>query len=596
MSSIPLLAKIQIVVSLSSSENDTGSFSCAVKNAVDGDTIVFDCDSGDTPNFRGELVLRKNLVIDGKNRATGNKMKFGFTSFVMKKCRISISNMIFNDLRNDTKYLFSVFEDSCGGLFLDSVEIIGRYFYNDNGIAYPAIMAYNGSVVHLSDCRIIDCPGGALHNTNGTVEIVRCEFINNSSYSDIIGGLYNSRGTMIIHNSTIRGNLIRPPGRRGGIIGGAGIVNFEGILTVFNSTLSSNTARNLLTWTITNPSVEAYGGAVLNYSNPSSLPLTICSIFNSTICSNTATAASDINDVGSETHGGGIYSNGNLYITNCTFAGNRAEGTYPGIYSRYYTVSGIDLFINSLRNCLINSIFASSQKGYQTITGSSAGGMGNVTVDSLGSLKNIDSTIAKDGFSVKDLFGRDSVSLSENGGNTATIALSKDAAAIGRGVRTGYYTIDTLLNTTFNIKAVAYIPVYYRDNTWVSGFTGKAVPEGVAVTELLEDQRGKIRSDPPCIGAFEYTKDDVVAVHPERRVKKNFTVNRIVNNTLVLTSDGAIDAKLELVTLSGRVLYSLSTKMTPGRVVIALPQLRKGIALCRVVSPEGSSTRKVIIY
>src|SRR5690606_27737536 len=82
--------------------------------------------------------------------------------------------------------------------------------------------------------------GGGIYNYEGTLTI------NNSTVSDNRasrsgGGIYNYEGTLTINNSTFSGNSAH------GAFGiGGGIVNDEGTLTISNSIIANNTGGDCI--------------------------------------------------------------------------------------------------------------------------------------------------------------------------------------------------------------------------------------------------------------------------------------------------------------------------------------------------------------
>src|SRR5258706_610816 len=129
------------------------------------------------------------------------------------------------------------------------------------------------------------------------------------------GGIYNGGGPLTVTNSTFSGNTAE----NGGF--GGGIYHEGGLLTVTNSTFSDNTA-------------DGSGGGICNIGGTAS-------IANSTFSGNAASTG----------FGGGVYSGSPLAVTNSTFSGNSAGVNGGGISS-----GGGALTVN-------NSILANSTSG-----------------------------------------------------------------------------------------------------------------------------------------------------------------------------------------------------------------------------------------
>ncbi len=134
------------------------------------------------------------------------------------------------------------------------------------------------------------------------------------------GGIYNS-GTLILHNSEIRGNL--------GVAGGGGIYNV-GTMIVTNSDLLGNSGR--------------FGGAIYN-TGTMTVNRGVLSqnrgnaggaIYNTGTMTVNTTALSDNSVVGDGTVGGAIYNSGNFTLNISAVTGNAASGMHGiagGIYN-----------------------------------------------------------------------------------------------------------------------------------------------------------------------------------------------------------------------------------------------------------------------
>lgn len=172
--------------------------------------------------------------------------------------------------------------------------------------------------------------------------------------------------------------------RHGRVTGFGGGIHNSGTLTLTNSTVSDNIARDPF---------GGNGGGILNQTG-ATLALT-----NSTVSGNTATL-----------QGGGIFSNGTLTITNSTFSNNSASNG-----------GGIASFGTAQ---LVNTIIANNPSG------------GDCAVNSLTSLgHNLDSDNSCKLTEPDDLPGVDPLlgPLQDNGGPTFTHALLAGSPAIDAG-------------------------------------------------------------------------------------------------------------------------------------------------------------------
>ncbi len=587
LSSSAVLSKQLYVINTSQSEDVEGAFAYTLMNAESGDTVFFDVPDTNTIDVGKEITLSKDLVIGGINKATGERMTIKYVSLEIDGGTVNIRDLFFHEMMYGRYSVFKILNPSTK-VFFENVEIKGSYFYDNDYSVSPAIRVYSGATLNLFNCAVSNCSGGGLSSNFGRVKIENSLFENNSSYSSVIGGVRNSYGDMLIINSTIRGNRIWRPGYSGGMAGGAGVANYDGIVTIFNSTISDNSARNSLTWSITSPSVKTFGGGILNNQSNYN-KLSICSIFNTTVSGNSAYGSSKLRDVKANVSGGGAYLKGTAYVTNCTFFNNEVTG------GENFFSDGPELYYFS-NGFLSNNIIAKSKLYYASISGSQfLNGINNFSNDSLGRLRISDTSVVSVGFSDYDLFGQDSVKLDDNGGPTQTISLSQEALANGQGCRTGFYSIDTVISNSINsIDATVYMPVYFNGENWISGQTSNPVNPDISIEEITSDQRGMTRKDPPSVGAFEFTKEDLVSVAPKvSPADKQGFDGYIRNRVFHLTVPSSMRARIQIFTLAGRLVYRSDAELKYGKNLISLPVIC-GAAVCRVSTPQGVVTKKMI--
>lgn len=229
-----------------------------------------------------------------------------------------------------------------------------------------------------------DVRGGGLLNNAGNVTLTHCVVRNNYGGFTDGGGIFNFNGTMTIRNSTISGNLISLVAGYGG-----GISNY-GTLTVENSTVANNTAN-------TGGGIHSFGGAANQVF-----------VSNSTLSGNIATA-------GAVTGGGGIQSFTPVFLTNSTVTNNTANGTLGG---------GIQMLGNAVT--LVNTIVANN-------TGNSCDIVPPGTLVSNGNNLSSDASCGLGGpgdqQNANPLLG----ALGDNGGPTQTHALLGGSPAINAG-------------------------------------------------------------------------------------------------------------------------------------------------------------------
>jgi predicted outer membrane repeat protein len=247
----------------------------------------------------------------------------------------------------------------------------------NNGSADVRVFNVDGEVTANLDGLIIKkgtdgFGGGAIYNDyEAVLTVANSTFTSNSAEVDG-GAIYNDYGTLTVLNSTFSGNSA---------IYGGGIYSGYGTMTIKNSTFSGNSAGN--------------GGGV--YTNHGTVTVT-----NSTFSGNSATYS-----------GGGINNDGTvLTITNSTFSGNSAATADPEA-----TGGGIN---NAGTLNYANTIIANSTSGGDCVNWASiATNMSN---------------LVEDGSCSAALDGDPKLgALANNDGTTQTFALSVDSPAVDAG-------------------------------------------------------------------------------------------------------------------------------------------------------------------
>ena len=196
--------------------------------------------------------------------------------------------------------------------------------------------------------------GGAIHNNQGTLNILNCSIVNSAAASG--GGISNFMGPATITDSSIMGN-------RAVTDTGGGINNAGGIVNLTNSTISNNNAIG----------INSDGGGIHNSGNGT------VNILSCTVDGNNANDA-----------GGGLYNNdGTATITASTFANNHALGSAGGAI-----INGSEFLVGTL------SISNSTITGNQAATDGGAiasngifNGM-NITVSGNGATNGVGGGIA----------------------------------------------------------------------------------------------------------------------------------------------------------------------------------------------------------
>ncbi len=196
----------------------------------------------------------------------------------------------------------------------------------------------------LSEVQVLDVSSGGNLTLNDLT--IANGFISGNIGSG--GGIYNYDGTVTIANSTLSGNSVSGNSDSGG---GGGIYNYDGTVTIANSTFANNTA--------------SYGGGIHNQEGT-------VTISTSTIANNSAS------------NGGGIYNSSGTVSSSGSIVANNTGGNCSG---------GV------------------SDQGYNLESGTDCGFSGT------GSLQNANPQLDPNG-------------LENNGGPTQTIALLSTSPAI----------------------------------------------------------------------------------------------------------------------------------------------------------------------
>ena len=374
--------------------------------------------------------------------------------------------------------------------------------------------------------------GGAIYVSGGIVSISGCTFANNTSDT------YASTGSSIV-------------GLNAYSYGGC-IYNDSGRVTVANSSIVNNTASSYAYTLKYNTQKEISLGSGV-YNNTGSLVL-----LNATVAKNVNTG-----------YGGCLYNeSGKMVAVYGTITGN--VKTDPSSSQGYALQNGGTCF-------LLNTILAGNTTGdYSSVSDSQS--------RSVNCLFGVGETrFAKNcsvGVTNLQLFGNTKPPLLDSGGPHPMISLrSFTSVAIGAGVRTGTYSTNIpVADTQVTLLNAAYFDSTISD--WRALETDTRLSADIPIDEIKSDQRGKPRSYPPCVGAFELTAGDPVrgahfAASPARSVS-------VCGRWLRYSSDRAADADLSLFTLPGRKIFSARMKIDRGNNVIALPKVPYGTLLCRI--------------
>jgi CSLREA domain-containing protein len=503
----------------------------------------------------------------------------------------------------------------------------GNAFGSNFGGGGGGIQNFSTGTVNVTNCTISDnsaSNGGGILNI-GTLNVTNC-IISDNTADSFGGGIYSfSFATTNITNSTISGNDATRNNE-----GGGGIVSFGGIVNVTNSTISDNSARigggihnfssgevNVVNSTIHNNLAErgGGGGGIFNQAG-------IITITNSTISSNRA-----VSGTSGAGEGGGIFNAaGTVSVTNSTISGSEADAG-GGIFNSHSSGRGIVNVTNSTISDNSASAGAGIDNGNgtvnvtnSTIRGNFAagfneggGGIQNRTSGpfnvkssiialntAAGSGPDVFGTFTSQGFNLigkadgssgfsapTDLTGTiaspldpklDPNGLQDNGGPTRTVALLAGSPAIDKGTRIGLQgplLVDqrgTGFPRTFDDPAIA--PAAGGDNTDIGAFELQPLPMTAGASLLINE------SCPPANGAID----------PGERVTVNL---ELINTSGAATSNlvATLQPSSGLLAPSGPRSYgaiaanssaardfsfTASATLTSGQTITATLQLQDG--------------------
>ncbi len=272
-------AHANIITVTNTKDSGPGSLRQAVADANDGDTIDATRVSGSIELNSGELLVNKNVTINGPSAE-----------------KLSVENA----------GLSRVFEIASGEVVTISALAI------NSGHAVVGGGVYNAGILEVMDCSISGNEagglrenglGGGIYNENGaTLTVINCAISGNGA--DQGGGIYNG-GSMQIASTTVSDNFVGRVFSQKTSLGGA-IYN-GGTLDITNSTITGNTATGTL-------QSGGIGGSIFNGGT--------LAIFNTTISGNLAGGTGAFPGVG----GGIAIGSGNVVIQNSTINGNTADG------------------------------------------------------------------------------------------------------------------------------------------------------------------------------------------------------------------------------------------------------------------------------
>jgi hypothetical protein len=616
----PIMAEKSVVTS-AIDDSGSGSFSSIFGKTVPGDTILFSIPGKDTIILKYAKTIEKDLTIFGLNKATGNRIVLQLDTPKVTGGRVFTirgGNVVLKD------FVMRGGEMRSGGVVyitgIDTKVLLENDVIQD-GYAYDNDKAGNDTIC-----------GGGIYNVNSVVRINNCLIKDNEAYqyrmccfaSSYGGGIYNNAGTMTIENSILRDNSSYASTNSSSFYtsqgsAGGGIANKQGPLEISNSVVLNNSAISAgggiyseCGIKITNCVIDSNraGGVFVQSIHRKATVISESSI--NGIVNNGNTSMSIINCTISNSNG--VESNGPLTVVNSTITRNRrgcngrgggAALLCNGASDTYYGLVNCTIINNFSENCEVGGIYCSYGHCHfvnTVVVNDSAQLINAPKIESdyfpdsgkaincfFGKGSPMDQKNCDTNLAIVHLFNTAAPVLAAYGGPTKTISLGSPASlAVGAGVRAGTYSEanSTFGDTTLKIA-------YFDGAKWVSLETDSIVAPELSITEINTDQRGILRANPPCIGAFEFSSSDAT----KRRmpiVNGPYQAIWLIGNSLRLFFQWDTKAEIELFSLAGRKMYSHSTTIKHGISDMALPISARGPLICRVTTAQGRIVRTLI--
>lgn len=287
-------------------------------NSLEGmDTITFSPDlNGKVINLINDVLrITDHLIINGpgRNNLTINNGDSyeGRIFYVSDNKDESVITVIFNDFRISNG-ITNNFSHGGAGIFnwekmeVNRCAIVGCKQQIARGgaihnIGQNAVMVINNSLIDNNQSAV---GGAGIFNDGGTLTLNSCTVSDNHSAALEGGGIFNFDGTCIINSCQIEGNKVLNNGA------GGGIYNYSGTCKIFNTNIASNEVNDRGT-----VSKASCGGGLYNGTNG------LMTIVNSAIYRNKAIAY----NTGENIYSGGIVNFGEMSISNSTVSENSAN-------------------------------------------------------------------------------------------------------------------------------------------------------------------------------------------------------------------------------------------------------------------------------
>jgi hypothetical protein len=434
----------------------------------------------------------------------------------------------------------------------------------------------SGCTVHLKsmeirDGRVWNGVGGNIFisGSNTVVFLDSCIVANGRSLASYLlgdpqiraggGGLYIASGNLTVSNCTFRENaaIFLSNFVTSAISLGGGICNDSGTILLINSTICKNGSNASGYATRFSTVSIAYGGGVANLQGR--MTIVNCS-FSENICNSYASAYWAY----SYCYGSGVYNgSGTIVIANSTIAHDSSYASATSIAPTAHTYGGV--YCESQTSYIVNSIVN-----------------GNIGSDSSSGYSD---SIAHRKICLNVATG----SLSDNGGPTFTMPIYFGSPAIGAGLPIGSFVLDSAVSAliTANIGLA-----YFSSSAWHSVENDSVIIPDASVTRITTDQRGVMRADTPCAGAFEYTPGQSVKNIQSNKQPLYFSIRTVQKKLQIISNE---PVRITFFDLSGRTISSSPITTPSGTHYIQTVNFPKRQLICRIEGKDGIAYRKIAV-
>ncbi|NEO85355.1 MAG: CHAT domain-containing protein [Spirulina sp. SIO3F2] len=383
-----------------SSSNSLNLLNSTITSNQAGDGGGIDARTGGTVDIRDSIISNNTAL------SFGGGLFFSNTTVTITNSSITGNSASLNG--------GGIRVESGGNIPLDNSTVTNNISANNGG----GISISGGGFLALTNASTIsgnsaNANGGGIH-VEGNVNVTD-SFVQNNSANFNGGGLFNYNGDITVTNSTVQGNTAVTDD-------GGGIYSFDGDITVTGSTVTGNSAfsngggiygKQLVSvndTNITNNLAAGQGGGIYSRN-------TVTLTNTSTVIGNSATG-----------DGGGVYSGVDLTVDNSTVSNNSTGGDGGGVFGNngdiFLTDSAVSNNLSSGDGGGINtettgSVFVTNSTISGNSSGDDGGGIAAIQNVILNQAIVTNNSAFDNGGGIRAFSGYTTLTLSDVSGNTA---------------------------------------------------------------------------------------------------------------------------------------------------------------------------------